>query len=287
MKLKRHTYVMHPYGVFSRDTWNVDLPERLSVNELIFVGRTDDNEQIILMDEDGQEFQLAIDDHLVRSVTTITKPSNETSIALGVSPRDIQTRIRRGESVTQIALESGVADERIARYAGPVLAERKHMANRAQQTFLRRQIADVTLFEAVMAQLSDRDADSLEYSWDSWRREDSRWTVTINWQIGSGNGLATWIFDPLSQTILAIDEEARWLIQDETAPVTKSEEVRPRLVGLPASIPDEVSQDLEELEPPAWAGPGHPTMPVPISVPNQNTDAPSWDDILFGNKPSD
>lgn len=257
------------------------------MTELIFVGRTNDNERLMLMDEDGQEFQLAIDEHLVRSVTTVTKPTTDGSAALGVTPRDIQTRIRRGESVEQIALESGVADERISRYAGPVLAERNHMASRAQQTFLRRPDADVTLFEAVMSQLSDRDSDSLDCSWDSWRREDSRWTVTINWQIGSGNGLATWIFDPLSQTILAIDDEARWLIQEDAVTTPKNEELRPRLVGLPAATNVGDLAPDDEIEPPAWAGPGHPTMPVPLPVPNQTSDGPSWDDILFGNKPSD
>jgi len=257
------------------------------VTELIFVGRTNDNERLLLMDDDGQEFQLAIDEHLVRSVTNVTKQTGESTVALGVSPRDIQTRIRRGESVEQIALESGVANDRIARYAGPVLAERNHMANRAQQTFLRRPDSDVTLFEAVMFQISDRDTDSLVYTWDSWRREDSRWTVTINWQIGSGNGLATWIFDPLSQSILAIDDEARWLIQEDAAVATKTEEQRPRLVGLPAATSAAENTNVDELEPPAWAGPGHPTMPVPIPVPKHDSQEPSWDDILFGNKPAD
>ena len=257
------------------------------MTELIFVGRTNDNERLILMDEDGQEFQLAIDEHVLRSVTTASKQSEASKTALGVSPRDIQTRIRRGESVEQIAQESGVAEDRIARYAGPVLAERNHMANRAQQTFLRRPESDVTLFEAVMNQLADRDADALVCIWDSWRREDSRWTVTINWQIGSGNGLATWIFDPLSQTILAIDDEARWLLQEESSVATKKEEVRPRLVGLPAKSAELLNDENDELEPPAWAGPGHPTMPVPIPVPNQSADSPSWDDILFGNRPTD
>ena len=263
------------------------------MKELIFVGRSQDNSELLFMDEDGQEFAVEVDDHIRRSVNTQASaaagdPNN------GISPRDIQTRIRRGESAEDIASEAGVDAERITRYAGPVLAERAYMAKRATATLVRRPKGDVLLGELASSQLDSRGIDTLTLDWDSYRREDSRWNVSVSWASGSGSGVATWIFDPLSRSIVALDDEARWLFDEaasKAAEQSKPEDSKPRLVGLPTAQEDETEE--EELEPPAWAGPGHPTMPVPMPVSNQpvpvqvHDDSPSWDDILFGHRPND
>ncbi len=266
------------------------------MKELIFVGRSQDNLELIFMDEDGGEFAVAVDDHIKRSINTNdTATVTTTDSTSGISPRDIQTRIRRGETVQAIASESGVAVARIERYAGPVLDERSYMATRAAATLIRRPHGEVILGELATGQLANRGIDTLTLVWDSYRRDDSRWTVSVSWTSGSGGGSASWIYDPLARSVVALDDEARWLF-DEAAgqeQATKqtgkmADETKPRLVGLPT-----VSTPEEELEPPAWAGPGHPTMPVPMPVPTSAKpvaavdDSPSWDDILFGHRPND
>jgi len=264
------------------------------MKELIFVGRSEDNLELIFMDEDGGEFAVAVDEHIKRSINT-----NDTATVMttdsGISPRDIQTRIRRGETAEAIASEAGVDAARIERYAGPVLAERSYMAKRAAETLVRRPHGEVILGELATGQLANRGIDTLTLVWDSYRRDDARWTITVSWTSGSGGGIASWIFDPLAKSIVALDDEARWLFDeatDLTANANKTEETKPRLIGLPT-----VSEPVdEELEPPAWAGPGHPTMPVPMPVasspapvaaPAAVDDSPSWDDILFGHRPND
>ena len=269
------------------------------MKELIFVGRSTDNLELLFMDEDGQEFAVEVDDHIRRSVNTQASAAAGDANT-GISPRDIQTRIRRGETAADIAAEAGVDEDRINRYAGPVLAERSYMAKRATETFVRRPKGDVLLGELATTQLDSRGIDVLTMEWDSYRREDGRWNVSVSWASGSGSGAANWIFDPLSRSIVALDDEARWLFDEAAAKVNEQatpEEVKPRLVGLPTAQEAEIEED-EELEPPAWAGPGHPTMPVPMPVANQpvapvaapapvHDDSPSWDDILFGHRPSD
>lgn len=273
--------------------------KRCALKELIFVGRSQDNLELIFMDEDGGEFAVAVDDHIKRSINTNdTATVTTTDSKSGISPKDIQTRIRRGETAQAIATEGGVEVTRINRYAGPVLAERAYMANRAAATLIRRPHGEVILGELATGQLANRGIDTLTLAWDSYRRDDSRWTVSVSWTSGSGGGSASWIYDPLARSVVALDDEARWLF-DEAAGQEQSakqagklaEEAKPRLVGLPT-----VSAPAEELEPPAWAGPGHPTLPVPMPVPNSVQpvqpvavvdDSPSWDDILFGHRPND
>lgn len=265
------------------------------MKELIFVGRSEDNLELIFMDEDGSEFAVTVDDHIRRSINT-NDTATVTTTDSGISPRDIQTRIRRGETAAAIAAEAGVDAERIERYAGPVLAERSYVAKRAAETLVRRPHGEVILGELATGQLANRGIDTLTLVWDSYRRDDARWTVTVSWASGGGGGIASWIFDPLAKSVVALDDEARWLFDEAagtSAVSAQSEDVKPRLVGLPT-----VSQP-EDLEPPAWAGPGHPTMPVPMPVASTPApaaapapvvavdDSPSWDDILFGHRPND
>jgi hypothetical protein len=254
------------------------------VTELIFVGRSPEGEDLIFMDEVGHEYRVAVDDHISRSIANPVRQASAPVDSLGVTPRDIQTRIRRGETAADIAAEAGVEEERVLRYAGPVLAERAHLASRACATFVKRPQGDDTLENLVVNKLDAHDIDCNELEWDAWRREDARWNVTVAWPVGSGAGYATWLFDPASQTVIAFDDEARWLFEDSTQS-SKVETARPRLVGLPIPTDDDVVVD--ELDPPAWAGPGHPTMPVPLPSPSSSDDSPSWDDILFGHRPTD
>lgn len=256
------------------------------------MGRSDDNLSLIFLDDDGNEFSASIDEHLVRDVTTPSRVASVDSVAQSpLSPREIQARVRRGESVESIAAESGETVDRVDRYAGPVLAERHHMATKARETFVRRSHGDVILEDIAISQLENRGIEAFDLEWDSYRREDGRWNITVVWPTGSGSGLATWIFDPASQSIIAADDEARWLFEEATAAsaTPQVQEIRPRLVGLPAVEPEVVqaNNNIDELDSPAWAGPGQPTMPVPVIAPVTTDDAPSWDDILFGTRPTD
>jgi hypothetical protein len=264
------------------------------LKDLIFVGRSDDNTALVFMDDDGQEFRVEVDDHIVRNVSA-QKQASDNSPALGISPRDIQTRIRRGEQPEDIAAEAGVTLDRIERYAGPVYAERQYMSAKARETFVRRPHGEIRLEDIVVSQLIARNVDILSLEWDSYRRDDNRWTITVIWASGSGTGGASWIYDPLGHSIVALDDEARWLFDESVAAVKEAVkptvlvEQKPRLVGLPTVAQDSISN--EELDSPAWAGPGHPTIPVPMPVANPapvaQDDSPSWDDILFGNRPTD
>ena len=132
----------------------------------------------------------------------------------------------------------------------------------------------------------------LAVDWDSHRRDDGRWNVSVTWPSGSGSGTAVWLFDPASLTIVALNDEARWVFDEQGGPAPLAPSERPRLVGLPGSgsepvgrhiAPDPipVDQDIDDIEPPSWAGPGHPTVPVDLD------EEPSWDDILFGSRPTD
>ncbi len=57
-------------------------------------------------------------------------------------PRDIQARIRAGESPEAVAEAARTTVDKIAGFANPVLAERAHIADRAQKASVRRRAGD-------------------------------------------------------------------------------------------------------------------------------------------------
>ena len=100
-------------------------------------------------------------------------------------PRDIQARIRAGETPEAVAEAAQTSVDKIMAFAAPVLAERAHVG-RPRAALLRapplRRPGSVsgarTLGEAVAGHLRAVNVDPDAVEWDAWRREDGRWTLT-------------------------------------------------------------------------------------------------------------
>jgi hypothetical protein len=66
--------------------------------------------------------------------------------------------------------------------------------------------------------------DSASVAWDSWRREDGKWVVTVSYARGAGNARAAWTFDNAGSNLHPLDETARHLM-GVTAAEPASEEI--------------------------------------------------------------
>lgn len=200
--------------------------------KLTFTGRSGDGKRLLLVDESGQEHTLAIDARLRRALSG-TPESNgpasngqlEIPMESTLRPRDIQTRIRAGESPESVAHAAGTSVEKIMPFAAPVMAERAHVAERAQLASVRRRSSEPgarTLGEAVAAQLRAHNVDPASIEWDAFRREDGRWTLTALYDVAGRTGAATFSHDPRGSFVTVDDEDARWLVGD-AAPAAPAE----------------------------------------------------------------
>jgi hypothetical protein len=99
--------------------------------------------------------------------------------------------------------------DKVERYAGPPLAERAYIADRAQQVVVR---AGVSLADSSKAVLDADGVDPSTVEWDSWRREDAKWIVTVEYARGAGNARANWTFDNAGSNLHPLDETARHLM---------------------------------------------------------------------------
>ena len=165
-------------------------------------------------------------------------------------PRDIQARIRAGETPESVAAAAKTTVEKVMPYAAPVLAEREHVAERAQRSSVRRPAGETphggrTLAEAITGHLHERNIDPEVIAWDAWRREDGRWALTGRFTIQGRDGLAELTFDQPGNFVVLDNDDARWLVGDVPDPVAEPEpEPEPgvrRLAAVPAEDTDQLT----------------------------------------------
>lgn len=276
---------------------------------LQFVAFSDDGKAVILQDENGEWIEVPITG---ASATPVPAPAVKV-LAADLTPREIQSRIRAGISAEQLASESGAALERIMMFAPPILLERSHVAGKAGRTVVRRAGGSAPLADVVEARLEPLGVDLGLLNWDSFRREDGKWTVLLSYPSSEGPRVATWLFDLRNSAIVPADDEARWLTGEVLAKGETSHPSHPTLVShrlsvvkdtetiaVPAiSEPVEIVADDERpvdlfddaIEPePEPAGDEHieqsefdrQTKAEPDE--RKRSKLPSWDEILFGSK---
>ena len=136
-----------------------------------------------------------------------------------LSPREIQSRIRAGASVSEIAEASGMAASSIEPFAGPVLAERSYIASQATRGQVRRAGSSVhqTLAELVGNRLASRGLSSADVAWDAWRGSDRLWTLRASYHSGSALHEGVFRYDPTGRFSTAVNDEARWLVGEQSS----------------------------------------------------------------------
>ncbi len=164
------------------------------------------------------------------------------------SPREIQSRVRGGESAEVIAAETGWPLDKVLRYAEPLLAERAFIAEQAQSVEVRRSGGGATLLQAARAALG-ASADTGAIAWDAWRREDGRWIVTATYTDGDGDHAARWTYDHGGRNLHPLDDDARSLMGARPIAVVDSDVDIAEALDLVADIPVVREQAAAEARP--------------------------------------
>ena len=291
------------------------------MRELSFVGLSDDGAHLVLAGPDGQKYTAPIDERLTVAVRRDRTRLGQLEIDLegGLRPREIQARIRAGMSAAEVAAASGLPLDKVERFEAPVLAERAYVAEKARETDVRGPDGLVPLETLVADRLESRGAAPATMRWDSWRRDDGRWVILLEWRgEGRTERSALWLYDVVARAVLPEDDEARRLVDDvaEETPATEAP-TGPRLVSVPAvdeiadaDADEEADADAEAAsvydqeadvtapaeEPPlarrvrgkseAGADAERDTVSIrrdsPPAGKQKRPAVPSWDEILFG-----
>jgi hypothetical protein len=241
-----------------------------------------DGQRVLLVDETGREFSLEIDQRIDQKLParpTPTMPARRMEVPMesALRPRDIQARIRAGESPETVAEAAGSTVEKIMPFAAPVLAEREHTAERAQKASVRRRPGEPsavrTLGDAVAARLRGFELEADAVAWDSYRRHDGRWKLLGAYDLPARSGIAELTYDLPGNYVSLDNDDARWLVGDQLeeqppAPVRDDlEAARQRRLqpAEPQVTQAPVDEPEPELEPePLPAAESEPTVETPL-----------------------
>ncbi|MCR1781524.1 DUF3071 domain-containing protein [Nocardioides carbamazepini] len=214
-----------------------------------------DRRRLLLVDDQGSAFTLDITPDLRAAVRGESPRRLETSMSSSIRPREIQTRIRSGESAEAVAEAAGTSVDAIMPYVAPVLAEREHVAARAQKASVRRtpgesqggatpngSVQSRVLGDAVAGHLRGRGGDPDTVVWDAYRRDTGRWVLTGTFDTSERGGVARFTYDAPGNYVLSDNDDARWLIGDvlPAAEPTRDDlqQVRERrLAAVPEELP--------------------------------------------------
>jgi hypothetical protein len=256
------------------------------MSELRLTGKNPEGTHLTLTNPIGEEFTIRISDTLRATVNQPRLAAVSASDDVEtMSVKEIQRRLRSGESMDAIARDGRISVEKVERFAGPILQERVYILDQAFSVVLRKESArdQETFFDVVISRLAPMGVDSDSLSWNSWRIDDGTWTIDLSYPNRDGHGSATWNFDLNRRSITATNENARWMLGQEPAARTQT----PGLVHSEPTHPSRIIDSFPEPEPVRET----PRLVAIRETPREEDRAegitsrakvPSWDEIMFG-----
>ncbi|WP_155351372.1 septation protein SepH, partial [Acrocarpospora pleiomorpha] len=248
------------------------------MQELRLVAVSEDGTYLVLATAGrGTRFTLPVDDRLRAAVrgNFSRLGQYEIEVESPLRPKEIQARIRAGETAEEIAATAGIPVERVRWFEGPVLQEREYVAQQAQRVAVRlpgENTPRPTLGELVAERLTRRGVPADEIDWDSCKRDDNLWRIKLGFVWNGHTRHAEWLFDPRRRHITPYDDEAMRLSAAEYVdPPQEEATVRPfvpRLASKLAPVPSfEPRFEPEPVAP--YAEPGGFTDPTYLQPPPQ------------------
>ena len=173
--------------------------------EVRLTGKSADGSRLLLQNEDGQRFELMIDERLMSMVARERKAAQAKAepVRQAPPPREIQDRVRHGESVSQLAAAAGVNPAAIERFARTVLIERGHVADQAAQCLVRMGNDHRPLAEIIAEQVGS----AASVAWDSWRCEDGSWTVQASFEGPNGTRSAEFSYNATEKSVRPVEAQ--------------------------------------------------------------------------------
>ena len=167
---------------------------------LTLVGLSEDGVACCSSTTPGSEFTLGVDARLRAALRGEHARIGQLEIQMDsvLRPRDIQTRIRAGETPEAVAAaakttrrqDHAVRRPRARRARARGAARPARLVRAAPAGRRRGHGASRTLGDAVAGHLRALNVDPGGVDWDAWRREDGRWTLTATYEAGRATGAA-------------------------------------------------------------------------------------------------
>ncbi len=250
------------------------------MRQLEVVAVSDDGTQVLLASAQGAAkatHAVRIDGRLHAAVRGTLNDADRRESAL--SPKEIQSRLRAGDAVEQVAKVANVPIARVMRYAGPVISERERIVDQARAAVLQRprgaNAAETAplgvMVEKRLAQTPGLRTETV--AWTAKRRGDGAWVVALTYAAKGGARTASWLWQPASRALTSLNALATRLGAADVVPPPRRKRPAPPRRSTVTRTP--ARQPSTSPTPPAAA------TPVTRGK-NGRVAVPSWSDVLIG-----
>src|SRR5688572_30572483 len=211
-----------------------------------------------------------------------SETNGEGGVAVRLTPREIQQRLRAGETVTALARSSGTDEAWIRRFAAPVLAEKAIVIDRARTaTFNKRGVGPsaAALGPAVAANVIDKGVPltlpDLEAGWGAYQHPQGGWHVTFTFPLRGRRQTAEWEVDPVTGDLTArnkLASELAWRESGRRLPQPKP--AKAPAAKKPATTKAATTKAAGAASPPADTAPAGSAAPEPgVTAPEETVQA--------------
>ena len=243
-----------------------------------------DGEHLVLESQDGTKHRLLIDDSLRNAVR---QAGVSASSSIKLTPREIQSAIRAGESVENLIAKSGDPRDYIEKFSQPVLDELTHVLATALGVRISvagdryNEVSQTEFGEIISSRLIASGVAS--HSWSTHRDENHSWRITVSYELNGQKQSAIWSFDlkklllsPENDVAVTLSTQNQLSEPPKLKPVEHVAAPTPELTDT-AALPD--TQRLETVIPIGRASDRVQTE-KPAAVPSNIADSKNLLDAL-------
>jgi Protein of unknown function (DUF3071) len=261
------------------------------VRRLEVVAVSDDGTSVLLASAEGARatHEVRIDARLNAAVRGTLDDSGRRESEL--SPKEIQARLRAGDSAEQVAKAAKVPIARVTRYEGPVISERARIIEQAQAAVMRRTrgpASNVPLGKVVATRLAETAglrADSV--AWTTRRRDDGGWAVTLSYTARGGARSASWLWQPAGRVLTSLNAQGTRFGAPDPPPAPRRSTTATRRSGTRRTAAKRGTTTKTAAKRTTTRASVPPAdRPAPAAKPaksaNGRVAVPSWSDVLLG-----
>lgn len=199
------------------------------MSELKFSRRTET--ALVLLDEDGNEFKLPVDDALLSEVRHVIQHQRG---IVKVNPATIQNLLRQGKTVKEVTEITGYDLENIERFAPPVLAELEYVLEQAMQVPVRTSNKSSANGEIFGTVIEERLAalGATQISWRAFKDPEKGSQISLEYTLYGTQNQALWAFNMVKSQLAPENDEALELSKQQVSDVLIP---KPRAILHPAA----------------------------------------------------
>lgn len=275
-----------------------------------------DGEGNVILSLDGEPVILEASDRLEDALLSSRKIKAQAGAQKRLAPLPIsriQNMVRAGKDIDQISEELHIDPDFISRVAAPVEDEKRTAVHQFLSGFYQKStLGKEKLSEIISHALGRLGVRGKEIKWNAFRDGRGPWKITAQFERDGKKWEAVWTWNIRDNSISPLNDEAKYLLGDDSKPVPFPSSKKPNLPPLPSpksaeglktdvkSLPkttpgkeekeeekkheeceEEGAQEVEtELVDPSENQ--TPRIAFQPKGKMQRKGVPSWDDILFG-----